>query len=143
LESWHVPHPACLRALQIDVEGYDAAALWGLRHVVEAGLPPLLKIEFAYGDVNRTSGCNVSAMLRWAYGLGYAAYSLGWPAGHDRAYTLADLLDLVLPAIVTGDDERMRAAGVPPFSGDLKLVHSSAPVPAVLKATGPSGRSPV
>jgi hypothetical protein len=132
--------------MQIDVEGYDAAALWGLRRVVEAALPPILKLEFALGDVNGTSGCDVIALLRWAYGLRYSAYSLGWPATHppsDRAYTLADFETLIVPSIITGKDAPLRAAGVPWFMGELLFVHDTAPVPAVFKITGPGGRSPV
>ena len=74
--------PRDIASVKIDVEGYDAVALWSLRGVIEAGLPPLIKLEFisiavAAGGPKAPGDCSAVGLLRWLYGLGYHAYIPG------------------------------------------------------------------
>lgn len=87
----------------------------------------------------------MTSLLRWAYGLRYSAYSLGWPAGQERAYSLADFEGLIFPMVLSYGDasDRLLRAGIPWYMGELMLVHDSAPVPAVFQVSGPGGQAPV
>jgi FkbM family methyltransferase len=63
--------PEDVAIVKVDVEGFDAAALWALRGAIEEGRPPLIKVEYAAGDVKGASACDNVELIRWLYDLGY------------------------------------------------------------------------
>ncbi len=63
--------PEDVAIVKVDVEGFDAAALWALRGAIEEGRPPLIKVEYEAGGVKGTSGCSNVELIRWLYDLGY------------------------------------------------------------------------
>jgi len=69
--------PEDVAIVKVDVEGFDAAALWALRGAIEAGRPPLIKVEYEAGGVKGTSGCDNVELIRWLYDLGYLGCALG------------------------------------------------------------------
>lgn len=130
--------PGDIAILKVDVEGYDAVALWALRGTIEVGRPPLIKVEYTPDAVVGTCKCDPARMMRWLYGLGYAAYS----PGIKRALTLEDWEGAILPLSLAHKWDELTARGLQPVR-ELYLVHESAPVPAVMNAAGPGGVGPV
>jgi FkbM family methyltransferase len=70
--------PEDIAIVKVDVEGFDAAALWALRGAIEVGRPPLIKVEYAAGDVKGTSGCDNVELIKWLYDLGYLGCAWWW-----------------------------------------------------------------
>jgi len=125
--------------IKVDVEGFDAAALWALRGTIEAGRPPLIKIEYEAPAVRGTSGCDNAGLMRWLYSLGYAAYGFG----HGDPITLAEWEETIIPMLLAGKGEELARDHKLPSVRELYLVHEDAPVPAVMNSDGPGGRAPV
>jgi hypothetical protein len=80
-----------------------ARALWALRGAIEAGRPPLIKIEYEAPRVRGTSGCDNVALMRWLYSLGYSTYN--YDVG--RPITLEEWERDIIPGIKPGQ-------GLPP-----------------------------
>jgi hypothetical protein len=112
-------------AVVIDSVSNNLAALWGLRALVETGLPPLIVMSLHTAN---WEGCDSAAMLRWLYGLGYRAYVVGLK----RALTLEDW-DALLPMLSAAKFQAINdELGIPMWTSKLLAVHESAPVPAVI-----------
>lgn len=131
--------PRDVAMIKVDVEGFDAAALWALRGTIEAGRPPLIKIEYEAPRVRGTSGCDNAGLMRWLYSLGYSAYAFG----HGDPLTLEEWETRIIPMLLDGKGEELSRDHKLPSVRELYLVHKDAPVPAVMESDGPAGRAPV
>lgn len=132
--------PGDVAVLKVDVEGFDAAALYSLRGFIEVGRPPLIKIEYVPGDVRGTSGCDNVGLIKWLYSLGYSAYAFGFK----RPFTLEEWEQHVIPHLLEGKAEELHKEHDLPPVKELYLVHEDSPVPAVMEyASEKGGASPV
>ena len=111
-----------MAVVKVDVEGFDAAALWSLRGAIEVGRPPLIKVEYMAGDVKGTSGCDNVGLLRWFYGLGYR----GRVMGMREALTLAQWEEVVIPLLLEGKMQELHEQHKIPQVRELYMVHESA-----------------
>ena len=134
--------PSDVAQIKVDVEGFDAAALYSLRGLIETSLPPLIKAEYMPSDVRGTSGCDNVGLMRWLYSLGYVAYA----PGLKRPLTLADWEEHIIPHLLEGKAEELHKEHTLPPVKELYLVHKDALVPGVMESDGPKGgpgRGPV
>ena len=114
--------PRDIAVVKVDVEGYDAAALWSLRGAIEAGRPPLIKVEYVAGDVRGVSGCDNAAMMRWFYSLGYTGRALGVK----EPLTLAQWEELIIPLLLEGKMQELHEQHKIPQVRELYMVHEDA-----------------
>lgn len=136
--------PADVAFVKIDVEGFEAMAFASARRLLEEGRPPIIKVEMAaslWADAD-FGGCDLPALLRYLYGLGYAGYM------HDlkRPLTLADWTGTILPAHTGGRMTHEQSREGITAIREAFFVHVNAPVPRVLDSDGPTGspgRAPV
>lgn len=131
--------PGDIAFLKTDVEGFDAAALWALRGTIEAGRPPLIKVEYEPHAIRGRSGCDNVGLMRWLYGLGYAAYGFG----QAKPFTLEQWETIIIPLILAGKADDVHEKHDLPVVRELYLVHEAAKVPAVIGADSKAGKSPV
>jgi FkbM family methyltransferase len=135
--------PTDVALIKVDVEGFDGAALWALRGMIEQGRPPLIKIEYEAPRVRGTSGCDNVGLMRWLYSLGYAAYGFG----HGHPLTLEEWEEKIIPYLLEGKSDELAKEHKLPVLRELYIVHKDAPVPAAMDSDGPQGgkksRAPV
>jgi FkbM family methyltransferase len=135
--------PTDVALIKVDVEGFDGAALWALRGMIEQGRPPLIKIEYEAPRVRGTSGCDNVGLMRWLYSLGYAAYGFG----HGHPLTLEEWEEKIIPYLLEGKSDELAKEHKLPVLRELYIVHKDAPVPAAMDSDGPKGgkksRAPV
>ena len=126
--------PLDVAIVKVDVEGFDGAALWALRGMIEVGRPPLIKIEYEAPRVKGTSGCDNVLLMRWLYSLGYSAYGFG----HGHPLTLQEWEEKIIPMLLAGKSDELAKEHKLPVLRELYLVHVDAPVPAVMESDGPN-----
>jgi len=114
--------PKDIAVVKVDVEGFDAAALWSLRGAIEAGRPPLVKVEYVAGDVKGVSGCDNVALMKWLYGLGYRGRAMGMP----EPLSLAQWEDVIIPLLLEGKMGELHEKHKIPQVRELYMVHEDA-----------------
>ena len=110
--------PLDIAVIKVDVEGFDAAALWSMRGAIEVGLPPMIKVEYSVGDVKGISGCDNQKLIEWLYDLGYQ----GRVMGKKEPLTLKQWKKTIIPLLLEGKMEELHKTHDIPVVRELYMM---------------------